>query len=74
MKDSAKLQEKLNSLLKGRHNFRAFCQWPWNDLEFREIALMVKAYVERNGEVVNDDPLSEWLEEYHFYYSEVKVP
>ncbi len=69
MKDSRKLQEKLNNILKGRSDFRAFCQWPWNDLEFRELALTVKAYVEASGEVVNDDPLLEWLEEYQFFVS-----
>jgi hypothetical protein len=70
MKDSRKLQEKLHKLLKGRSDIRAFCEWPWNDLEFKEIASLVKSFVERNGEVINDDPLVEWLEEYHFFLSE----
>ena len=73
MKDSRKLQEKLHSILKGRSDFRAFCQWPWNDLEFKELALTVKAYVEANGEVINDDPLLEWVEEYQFFTSEQPV-
>lgn len=69
MKDSRKLQEKLNNLLKGRNDLKVFCQWPWNDLEFKEVATVVKTFVERNGEVVNDDPLTEWLEEYQFFLS-----
>lgn len=70
MKDSRNLQHKLYLILKSKQDFRAFCQWPWNDLEFRELALMVKAYAEANDDVINDDPLLEWLEEYHFFIAE----
>jgi hypothetical protein len=72
MKDPSKLQSKLNDILKGRHDLRVFCKWPWNDLEFKEVASMVKAYVESNGEVIEDDPLHGWLEEYQFFISEVR--
>lgn len=69
MKDSRKLQEKLYTILKKRTDLRVVCGWPWNDLEFKEIAALVKHYVESSGEVVNDDPLTEWLEEYQFFLS-----
>lgn len=70
MKDPRRLQEKLHKILKGRSDIRAFCEWPWNDLEFRELASVVKAFMESSGDVTNDDPLAEWLEEYHFFLTQ----
>jgi hypothetical protein len=72
MKSSEKLKEKLRYLLRGYSGVKVRSSWPWNDLEFREIAWVVQDYVNNSGEVVNEDPLHEWVEEYNFFRSETK--
>lgn len=68
MKDPLKLQFKLNEVLSRYPNLRVFTKAPpWSEEEFREVAWVVDSYVRQSGEVVNDDPLSQWLEEYQFY-------
>lgn len=70
MKDTQKLQLKLQSLLKDHPKLRIGSKYPWNNLEFKEIAWVVQDYVNNSGDVTNDDPLQQWLEEYLFYSSQ----
>lgn len=72
MKSSEKLKEKLRCLLRSYPGVKVGASWPWNDLEFREIAWVVQDYVNNSGDVVNEDPLHEWVEEYNFFRSETK--
>lgn len=70
MKDPSKLQVKLQSLLKNRHNIRLSLNEPMSKEMLREAAWVVQDYVSNSGDVTNDDPLYEWLEEYYFFSQE----
>lgn len=70
MKDPAKLQRKLAELLRKHPRLKVSKEPPWDDLHFKEIAWIVKNFVEKSGDVTNDDPLHSWLEEYHFFCQE----
>lgn len=72
MKDSQRLQEKLHSILKSHSELKVINKWPWNDMEFHQIVWVVKDYVDNSGEVINEDPLNTWLEEYYFHLSQSK--
>ena len=67
MKDPQKLQKKLVELLR---NSRLHIQFPfdrpWTDLELRDIAGVVEDYVNRDPEVINSNPLYDWLDECRF--------
>ena len=67
MKDPLKLQRKLVGILSKHPNLKLSTKMPWSEEQFKEIAWIVKDYVEHSGDVTNDDPLHEWVEEYHFY-------
>jgi hypothetical protein len=45
---------------------------PWNDLDFKEVAWIVKDFVNQNPEVIEGDELQEWLEEYTFFTADRK--
>ncbi len=73
MKSSSKLQEKLAQILR---NSRLHIQFPynrpWNDLELKEVAWIVEDHVNRDPEVINTDPLKDWVEEYKFFCADRK--
>ena len=73
MKDPQKLQKKLVELLR---NSRLHIQFPfdrpWTDLELRDIAGVVEDYVNRDPEVINSNPLYDWLDEWRFYNTSLK--
>lgn len=71
MKDSLKLQRKLSLLLPKYPGLRLKPgNPPWTPSEFRRISSEVNLYATQSGEVVNDDPLYDWLEEYQFFLSQ----
>jgi hypothetical protein len=70
MKDPLKLQEKLIEILKKHPKLKLTFRVPCSDLRLRELAGVVRDFVDNSGDVTNDDPLHEWLEEYHFYHQE----
>lgn len=70
MKDSSKLQLKLHNILRKKPELGVSSDWPWTDLQFKEIAWVVQDYVDHSGDVTNDDPLHQWLEEYQFFLTE----
>ena len=74
MKSPAKLQQKLVQLLKGTPALHIFpnSEHPWNDLELKEVAWVVQDFVNQNAEVVECDPLKDWIEEYKFYCADRK--
>jgi hypothetical protein len=45
---------------------------PWNDLELKEVAWIVQDFVNANLDVVESDPLKDWIEEYRFYCADRK--
>jgi hypothetical protein len=45
---------------------------PWTDLELREVAWMVEDHVNHNPDVINTDPLKDWVEEYKFFRADFK--
>jgi hypothetical protein len=73
VKSPLKLQEKLRIALR---NSKLNIQYPfdraWSDLELREIAWVVEDHVNRNSEVIECDPLKEWVEEYKFFKATLK--
>jgi hypothetical protein len=73
VKSSSKLQEKLAQILR---NSRLHIQFPynrpWNDLELKEVAWIVEDHVNRDPEVINTDPLKDWVEEYKFFCADRK--
>lgn len=73
MKNPQKLQEKLVALLRSsRLHIQFPFDRPWTDLELREVAWMVEDHVNRNPEVINSDPLKDWVEEYKFFLADFK--
>lgn len=73
MKSPAKLQEKLRSLLKSnRHLYLHVSDTPWTDLELRDAAWVVEGFVNSAHDVIECDPLKDWLEEYKFYCADRK--
>jgi hypothetical protein len=45
---------------------------PWNDLDLKEVAFIVQDFVNNNPEVIECDPLKDWLEEYTFFKADHK--
>jgi hypothetical protein len=73
VKDPRKLQDKLVALLRNTHLHIQFpYDRPWTDLELREIAWIVEDYVNRSIDVINTDPLKDWVEEHKFYRADFK--
>lgn len=74
MKSPQKLQEKLLSLLKGVPALHVMPnpKLPWGELELREVAHIVKNFVDQNPDVIECDPLKDWLEEYRFFEADFK--
>lgn len=74
MKSPAKLQQKLLQLLRGTPALHVMPhpEVPWNDLDFKEVAFIVQDFVNQNPEVIECDPLKDWLEEYTFYKADTK--
>jgi len=72
MKSSEKLKEKLRLLLKNYPGLKVSARWPWDQQTFQEIAWVVQDYVNNSGDVINEDPLHEWVEEYNFFRFETK--
>lgn len=70
MKDPTKLHAKLQSLLRGHPNLRLSLDGPLSNEGLRDMAWIVQDYVDNSGDVTNDDPLYEWLEEYYFFCQE----
>ena len=73
MKDPVKLQQKLRSLLKGnRHLHLQVSEAPWTDQELKDAAWVIEGFVNASHDVVEGDPLKDWLEEYKFYRADCK--
>jgi hypothetical protein len=68
VKDPRKLQAKLLHVLKSAPALKVLPNptVPWSDLDFKEVAWIVQDFVNQNTEVIECDPLREWLEEYKF--------
>lgn len=69
MKSPAKLQQKLLQVLRGTPALHVMPnpETPWNDLDLKEVAFIVQDFVNGNPEVIECDPLKDWLEEYTFF-------
>jgi hypothetical protein len=73
VKDPRKLQEKLVALLRNsKLHIQVPLDRPWNDLELKGVAWVVEDYINRSPNVVNSNPLHDWLDEYRFYCTELK--
>jgi hypothetical protein len=67
MKSPVKLQQKLKQLLsKSKLHIGFDFDRPWDDLTLNEVAWVVEDHVNRNPEVIECDPLKEWVEEWKF--------
>jgi hypothetical protein len=75
VKNPAKLQQKLLQVLRGTPALHVMPnpEAPWNDLDFKEVAFIVQDFVNNNPEVIECDPLREWLDEYRFYAVDKRV-
>lgn len=69
MKSSQKLKEKLRRILLARASLDAY-SWPCTDSELDAVARSIENHLNQSGDVLNEDPLIEWLEEYKFFLSE----
>jgi hypothetical protein len=74
VKNPATLQKKLLQLLKGTPALHVMPNptIPWNDLDLREVAFIVQDFVNNNPDVIESDPLKDWLEEYKFFVADSK--
>ena len=70
VKNPVKLQEKLRNALRSHHRLHInIPDRPWTDLDVREAAWVVNDYLRSQNEVINGEPLHDWLEESQFYMS-----
>lgn len=70
MKSPQKLQEKLLALLKKDSHYpkiMAPANGYWSVDDLAAVAWVVQDHVNRNDDVINFDPLKDWLEEYKFF-------
>ena len=74
MKSPTKLQQKLLQVLQGTPALYVMpdTATPWNDLELDEVASIVQDFVNNNPEVIECDPLKDWIEEYTFFKADHK--
>jgi hypothetical protein len=74
VKSPAKLQQKLLQVLKGTPALHVMPnpKRPWNDLDLYEVAFIVQDFVNNNPDVIECDPLKDWLEEYTFFKADHK--
>jgi hypothetical protein len=74
VKSRAKLQEKLLNLLRGTPALRILPppQGVWNERDFWEVAWVVQDFVNSNPDVIECDPLKDWLEEYRFAEADLR--
>lgn len=75
MKDPQKLQRKLLDLLKKdtRHpKIIPPANGHWSSDDLAAVAWVVQDFVNSNDEVINCDPLKDWLEEYKFFVADRK--
>ena len=73
MKDPQKLQRKLKSLLANSKLHVGFdFEKPWDDLILREVAWVVEDHVNHSPDVIECDPLKDWIEEYKFFVADSK--
>lgn len=76
MKDPLKLQQKLLTLLKGSATYPKInppANGHWSSDDLAAVAWVVQDYVNRTDDVINADPLKDWLEEYKFFAASRKV-
>jgi hypothetical protein len=67
MKSPVKLQQKLKRLLsKSKLHIGFDFDKPWDDLILKEVAWVVQDHVNHSPEVIECDPLKDWLDEYRF--------
>ena len=75
MKSPLKLQEKLLALLKANSRYPKLnppANGHWSHDELSAVAWVVQDYLNRNEDVINNDPLKDWLEEYKFFLADRK--
>jgi hypothetical protein len=74
VKDPKKLQAKLLQLLRGTPALHVMPnpEVPWNDLDLKEVAFIVQDFVNNNPDVIESDPLKDWIEEYKFLIADSK--
>ena len=75
MKSPQKLQEKLLALLKGSAKYPKInppASGHWSSDDLAAVAWVVQDFVNRNDEVIECDPIKDWLEEYRFFAAELK--
>ena len=75
MKDPVKLQRKLESILKGTPALKIMppANGRWSVDELAEVAWIVQDFVNQNNEVIECDPLKDWIEEYKFFRADFKT-
>lgn len=66
------IQKKLHKILQKHPGLKIHTTLPWDELEFQEIAKVVELYLLRDGDVINEDPLQEWFDEYRFWLQSTK--
>lgn len=76
MKSPQKLQEKLLALLKGSAKYPKIippASGHWSSDDLAAVAWVVQDFINRNDEVIECDPIKDWLEEYKFFAASQKV-
>lgn len=75
MKKLSNLQRKLEALLKGTPALTILPprDKEWSAQEFEEVARLVQNFVNQSPEVIECDPLKDWVDEYKFFTADRKV-
>jgi len=74
VKDPIKLQKKLQSLLKRTPQLKIVFpeKGQWSLPELTAVAWVVQDFVNQNDEVIECDPLKDWIEEFKFFKADHK--
>ena len=75
MKSAIKLQEKLLALLSkntGYPKVNPPANGHWSSEDLAAVAWVVQDHVNRNEDVIECDPLKDWMEEYRFFAADRK--
>ena len=74
MKDPTKLQRKLEAILMGTPalNIMPPSVGHWTNEELAEVASIVQNFVNQSNEVIEGDPLKDWVEEYKFFAADCR--
>lgn len=72
MKNLPKIKTKLIDVLRESNHKDLLSDAPWSDQRFFEVVSILKVRLIEDDEVINENPINLWFEEYSFFMDEVR--